>query len=239
MADGHALAVIELCESALSNLETAAGAFDDSDGHLSVLEDRLEDIHFQACKDAGPDPLDLARRLFNLELCSDLGVFWGAAANYAEILGVEGLKEYRRVAEAEWAKVPAWTPNEPPPKWGNYSRIERIMQSLAQASGNVEELVGVMSRDLTAAYNYLRIAEVYREAGRHDHALIWAEKGLQAFPEQIDSRLQEFVAEGYHRRSRHEEAMRLIWGGFLKVPDGARRRKADACRRFAPTRGRA
>jgi uncharacterized Zn finger protein len=75
-----------------------------------------------------------------------------------------------------------------------------------------------MSRDLSHAYCYLRIAEVYREARQLDHALLWAEKGLKAFPEPADARLREFVAEEYHRRGRHEDAMTLIWAAFSERP---------------------
>lgn len=92
------------------------------------------------------------------------------------------------------------------------------MESLARASGEAEELVAVMSRDLSSAYSYLRIAEVYRDAGQHDNALLWAENGLKAFPDHTDARLREFAAEEYHRRSRHAEAMNLVWAEFLERP---------------------
>ena len=38
-----------------------------------------------------------------------------------------------------------------------------------------------------------------------------AERGLRSFPERADSRLREFLAQEYHRRERHDEAMAL-WG---------------------------
>ncbi len=209
LEDGQAAAVIELCESALQRLVAAAGAIDDSDGHLSMLRDRLQDIHFRACQEARPDPVALARRLFDWELQSELDVFYGAAERYAKILGAKGLKEYRQIAEAEWEKVPARTAKKERPEWGRHFRITHIMESLAQASGDTEELVAVMSRDLSHAYSYLKIAEVYREARRHDQALVWAEKGLEAFSERTDGRLREFAAEEYHRRRRHDDAMKL------------------------------
>jgi uncharacterized Zn finger protein len=92
------------------------------------------------------------------------------------------------------------------------------MESLAQESGDLEQLVAVMSRDLSHAYNYLRIAQVYRQARRHDQALEWAEKGLTAFPERTDGRLREFAAEEYHRRRRHDDAMKLMWAEFIERP---------------------
>ena len=92
------------------------------------------------------------------------------------------------------------------------------MESLAQASGDIEQLVAVMSRDLSSAYNYWKIPEVYREARQHDNALLWAEKGLQAFPDHTDGRLREFAAEEYHHRRRHDDAMKLMWAEFSERP---------------------
>ena len=178
LSDGQAAAVIELCESALQSLLGAMQAVDDSDGHFGGLRDRLEDIHYRACEEARPDPVELARRLFQWELHSDFDVFYGAAAQYAKILGAKGMKVYRELAEAEWEKVPARTAKHERSEWGQHFRITHIMESLAQASGDIEQLVAVMSRDLSSAYGYLKIAEVYREARQHDNALLWAEKGL-------------------------------------------------------------
>jgi uncharacterized Zn finger protein len=214
---GMPAGVIELCESALVRLDAAIQQVDDSDGHFGGLRDRLEGIHLRTCEVARPDPAALARRLFKLELSGDFDIFDNAAERYAGVLGPEDLKEYRKIAEAEWRKVPARTASQDR-EFGKHFRITRMMESLAKASGDTDELVAVMSRDLSSAYGYLKIAEVYRDAGRHDEALDWAEKGLAGFPVRPDSRLREFVAEEYHRRRRHEDAMRLIWTDFTDRP---------------------
>jgi len=218
LKDGQSGAVIELCESALQSLLEAVEAIDDSDGHFSMLRDRLQDIHYRACQQARPDPAELARRLFQWEMQSDFDVFYGAAEQYAEILGAKGMKAYRELAETEWAKVPARTAKQQRTEWGQHFRITHIMESLAKASGDVEQLVAVMSHDLSSAYSYQKIAEVYRDARQHDNALLWAEKGLKEFPDRTDSRLREFVAEEYHRLRRHEEAMKLMWAEFVEQP---------------------
>ncbi len=92
-------------------------------------------------------------------------------------------------------------------QYGRRYRITSIMEALARANGDVESLVAIKSRDLSSAYSFLKIAEIYREAGQHDRALEWAERGALAFPDKTDSRLREFLAEEYHRRHRHAEAM--------------------------------
>lgn len=216
--DGQAAAVIELCESALQSLVRASQSVDDSDGHFGDLRDRLQDIHYKACREARPDPVELAGRLFQLELHSEFDAFYGAGARYAKILGSKGMKLYRELAEAEWKKVPARTAKPDRHDSGGHFHITHIMESLARASGDIDQLVAVMSRDLSSPYSYWKIADVYREARQHDNALLWAEKGLKAFPERSDSRLREFAADEYHSRRRHDEAMKLMWAEFSERP---------------------
>jgi len=172
LQDGQSAAVIELCESALQTLLGSIESVDDSDGHFGVLRDRLQDIHYRACQEGRPDPVELAGRLFHWEMHSDFDVFFGAAARYASILGAKGMKAYRELADAEWEKVPMRTAKQERSEWGRHFRISHIMESLAQASGDVEQLVAVMSRDLSNAYSYLRIAEAYREAGQQDKSVL-------------------------------------------------------------------
>jgi len=85
-----------------------------------------------------------------------------------------------------------------------------MMEALARQSDDTESLVEIKRRDLSHAYSFLQIAEIYREAGQHDKALDWTEQGMKSFP-QADSRLVEFLAVEYHRRSRHDDAVTLIW----------------------------
>ena len=55
------------------------------------------------------------------------------------------------------------------------------MESLARVSGDIDELVAIKAKDLSSAYQFLRIAEILLGAGRKDEALTWAERGLTAF----------------------------------------------------------
>ena len=119
-----------------------------------------------------------------------------------------------------------------PEKYGKRFRITHIMETLARQTGDVEAVVAVKKRDLSLAYHYLQIAETYKDARKHDLALEWAERGVKAFPERTDSRLREFLAEEYHRRKRHDEAMALIWAEFAESPilDQYKKLKAHAQR---------
>jgi tetratricopeptide (TPR) repeat protein len=230
LKDGQPAVVIELSEHALRRVEQAIETVDDSDGEMGGLLERLQELHLAACRAGRPDPEELATRLFAWELGDEWDVFHGAPETYADVLGVTGLAGYRRLAQAEWAKVPALGPEsgEGRPYSSRRYRVTSIMESLARAAGDVDELVAVKSRDLSVAYHFFEIAQVCLDAEREDEALDWAERGVRAFPTATDSRLRELLAELYHRRSRHEEAMALIWAEFLEDPSLERYRLLKA-----------
>jgi uncharacterized Zn finger protein len=207
---GNAAAVLELSEYALRCLEDAMNNAMD-DGEMGMLQHRLEDIHLKACRKAKFDQVAMAERLFDWELNGEWGTFWDAGNTHGRVLGKNGMQCYRQMAVAEWDKVKPLKPGEDArDKYGKRSRITHIMENLAGQSGDIEALVAIKSRDLSSSYNFFKIAEVYRKARKGNKALEWAEKGIQIFGEKADSRLQDLLAELYHRRKRHDEAMSLI-----------------------------
>ncbi len=215
LQNGSAEATIELAEYALSSVEESLGGVDDSDGRLGEMLSRLQELHLTACEKARPDPEALAERLFAWEMRTQWDTFYGAASTYADVLGEKGLAVYRQLAEAEWARVPALRAGQKDPEeYGRRFRITSIMESLARATGDIAAVVAIKQKNLSHPYSYLEIAEIYRAAKRRDEAMAWAERGLQAFPDHLDSRLREFLAEEYHRLKRHDEAMALIWAQF-------------------------
>ena len=127
-----------------------------------------------------------------------------AALVYADILGETGLAAYRRLAEAEWAKIPELGPgDEDSDRYDGRHRITSIMAALARAADDFAALVAVKSRDLSLPYAFLEIASLYEGAGEPDLALDWAERGWRAFPgTRQDERLRAFIAEAYQRQGR-------------------------------------
>jgi uncharacterized Zn finger protein len=59
---------------------------------------------------------------------------------------------------------------------------------------------------------------LYKKNRKLKKALEWAEKGVEAFPVNTDSRLREFLANEYHRLERHDDAMRVAWDNFSDRP---------------------
>ncbi len=219
MAKNHAADVVDLSEYFLERLEAQMGMVDDSDGYMSGILAEVQELHHDACVKIKPDPKQLAKKLFEWELHSDWEVFFGAVERYAVVLGKEGLKVYEDLAEKEWKKLPSLVPAQSDQRHEERRfRITSIMEHLAYRTGDIEKLVAVKAKDLSLAYSYLEIAELYKQAGKPDKALEWAENGVQAFPKQTDSRLREFLANEYHKRKRHEDAMRLIWAEFADTP---------------------
>ena len=215
LEEGFAAEVVELSEYALAKIE---GIRDYAvDGTIYSI---LEDLHHEACKRAKPDPEALAKRLFEWELGGDHGTFFAAANTYADVLGESGLAEYRRLAEKEWADVPVLGPDPEnrPRYYGKRDRLADIMQALAYRSGDVEALVAVKSKDLSNSFAYLEIARIYKQANDDDKALEWAEEGAWVFPGGGHPDLRRFLADEYHDRGRHEEAIDLIWTGFAEAP---------------------
>lgn len=220
LENGQANEVIGLTEYALYQAGVALNSLDDSDGAMGEAIFGLQELHFAACRKARPDPEELAARLFDLELNSAWDIFFGAAKRYASILGKKGLAIYRRLANEKWAKIGNLSTKRGLRERDSHVALNlmEIMETLAEMSGNIEELVEIKKCDLSYAYNYLKIAEIYQKAGNKDKALEWAQAGLKAFPTRTDSRLREFLADEYHRRKRHAEALDLIWANFEDHP---------------------
>lgn len=216
LENGHTEEVIGLAEYALYQAGIALNSVDDSDGEMGEAIYSLQELHFEACQQAKPDPEELAARLFDMELNSKWDIFCGAAEIYASILGETGLAAYRRLTNEKWAKIEPFESKRNLRETHSHASLNlvRMMETLAEMSGDIEELVEIKKRDLSYAYHYLQIAELYKNAGNKDKALEWAQAGIKAFPTRTDSRLREFLADEYHIRNRHDDALKLIWANF-------------------------
>lgn len=227
LAEGHALEVLNLTEYTIEKVEAALDEGHDSeDGELRDTLDDLAELHVSACRKALSQSLinhqELAARLLKLEGHFDGEAITHVAETYANVLGEKGLQHYSQLLRSEWDQLPSLAPGEKEPRPGARSRLTRMMESLARQSGDLNFMVAVKSRDLSNVTQFLTIATLYRDAGQFDQALDWAERGLQAFAlEKGDfsfNQLSLFLAEEYHRKARHPEAVALIWKVFRDSP---------------------
>jgi uncharacterized Zn finger protein len=230
---GHAVEAVELIEYCCAAIERAGDRMDDSDGHLGIAFDSLQRLHREACEQADFAPTQLAERLFERMMATDHELFYDAADVYAPLLGEPGRRRYAELVRAEWERLPALRPEDVRYERSAFSavfedegdaerdtrfRITYVMKLLATQSGEPDELVAVLSHDLSSPYSFLGIAEVYAEAGRDDDAIEWAERGVEAFPARGDPRLVKFLAAAWRRRGEHARAAELMWSLYEAHP---------------------
>lgn len=223
LLDADPNALIGLVEHAAELAEEAVNEIDDDGEDFPEVFDALGELHLEACTRARPDPVALAERLFELEMTSEY-VFYQVVRAYADVLGVEGMKAYRARARKAWDRVRPLGPGERDDSDGR-SRITGLMEALAEADGDLEARVEVRRRDLSSSYRFLRIAELYREAGDSAKAVEWAQAGLAAFPGSPDARLRRFLSDEHLRAGRHADALELAWAEFTEHPELERYRR--------------
>ncbi|ONI70922.1 hypothetical protein ALI144C_51060 [Actinosynnema sp. ALI-1.44] len=211
---GFADAAITLAEHALELLESSAERVDDSDGGLSEAIARAEEIHLAACEAGSSDPVELAERLVTRAVSSEYEVFLDVLPEYEKVLGSAGLARYRELVEQAWRKLPPKKPND-------YSArrfvITHLMENLGESSGGADGLIEVLARDVTSAYDVLRIAERLCTDGRDDEALTWLERGLSDF--EADFRLRDLAAKIHVRAGRRDQAGDMLWANFTDRPN--------------------
>jgi len=220
--DGYAAEVQELALHALDCMKNAYNNIDDSDGGAGSEMACWQEIHLCACEEAPPandaEREILANMLFDREIHSEWDEFHGCADKYADFLGQAGMARFRALTEQVWNKLPALKPGEKEDYRSDRYRITSMMESLARASGSVDDLVAIKARDLSRAYYFLQIAEILGKAKRFDEALAWAEKGVAAFAANPDSRLEEYLAELYKQRKEFDKAVSIVWKIFERQP---------------------
>lgn len=213
---------LRLIDHATARIEAAFESIDDSDGHLGSLLDRAREIHLAAATAVRPEPVALARALFHREMNDDFGTFSRAVVDYADLLGERGLTEYRRLAEAEWKKVPT-SPGRRSAAADHSVNVDAVMAILdffAERDGNVEARIALRARDLSSQWSYLQLAEFCLEHGLKDEALRRAEEGLWQFEDdQPDRRLLFFTAGLLTKLKRKADAEAHLWRAFQKAPD--------------------
>lgn len=220
---GHGALALELAERAIDRIESAIESVDDSDGHVGPLLERARDIHLAAARVARPDPTALAGDLFEREMSGDYDTFYRAATLYADVLGEEGLAEYRRLATEAWEKLPPRRGGNGIRQHydfgGNYDRLQGILDAFAAPNGDIDGRVALRTKNLSSPWKYLQLAEFCRSHGREEEALRWVEEGLWVFEdEQPDHRLVLFAAGLLSEAGRKPDALRHLWRAFGKSP---------------------
>jgi hypothetical protein len=218
LAEGFPEAAIEASVYALGLLDEAFGEVDDSGGELREVSMRAQRIHLAACRQARLDPVALGRFLARWALRSDWEIFLGAASDYAEVLGPDGLAEFESVVDEQFLQLPRLAPGDErgASPWPRRFRPTYLKESLAALRG-ADDVVEVIAHDLSSPYQFLRSAQVLAADDRIDDALDWLSRGQAAFGK-ADGRLADLAADLHHRAGRHEQATQLAWQRFTASP---------------------
>jgi uncharacterized Zn finger protein len=217
LKSGRAADAAALADYAMRRGIAAYARTDDSDGAFGDTLRQIAALHLQACRAAKPEAESFGAALFELQMLDDWGFF--NFEDYAPLLADVGLARYRALAEKAWRNVPVREPGAPrEPGTGHYL-ITRIMETLARRDGIPDALIEIKRRDLSHPYAFVEIAQILAAAKRNDEALAWAERGHHAFPNDLDSRLVDFIVHAYHRTKRHDDAAALAWQYFTGHPD--------------------
>src|SRR5208337_4543600 len=219
---------LELAEHAVERIEEASNEIDDSSGHCGDLIGRAVAIHGDAARAVRPEPAQLARALFERETTGDSVAFAGAVKAYADVLGDEGLAEYRRLADEAYAKLPALVARGEGIPFDDH-RLIGILDFFAERDGDVEARIALRAKDLSSTWAYLRLAEFCRNQGRDADALRWAEEGLWRFEDGgLDERLVDLAVDLLTEAGRTNEAEAHLWRAFEKSPTEPLYRKLRA-----------
>jgi hypothetical protein len=216
----HDRLILKLAERAIDRIESAIESIDDSNGECGALLERARDIHIRAARGARPDPVALARDLFERETGDGYGTFDGAAWLYADVLGEAGLAEYRRLATEAWEKLPTLTGCSRQQPQGDYNVLSGILDSFAERDGDVEARIALRAKDLSSPWKYFEFAQFCLKHKGANEALRWAEDGLWTFEDgPSDARLVLFAGNLLMKADRRGEAEAVLKRAFERAPD--------------------
>jgi uncharacterized Zn finger protein len=216
----HDRLLLKLAERAIGRIESAIEFIDDSNGECGALLERARDIHIRAARGARPDPVALARDLYERETGGGYGTFDDAAWLYVDILGEAGLAEYRMLATEAWEKLPPLAGRAQRKAEGDYDGLLEILDRFAERDGDVETRIALRAKDLSSPWKYLELAEFCLKHKGADEALRWAEEGLWTFEDgPSDARLVLFAANLLTKADRRGEAEAVLKCAFERAPD--------------------
>ena len=164
----------------------------------------------------------LARDLLAREVEGQSDTFYGAAPLYADVLGDDGLAEYRRLATAAWEQLPARVGGRRGTDEFSSERyrLKEILDFFAEREGDIDARIAIRTRDLSSPWRYLELAQFLLANGRQQEALGRAEEGLWLFDDDApDKRLVGFTVDLLLREGREADAKARLWHAFERQPD--------------------
>ncbi len=216
---GRGAVVIELADLLRTRLIAALNEMDD-DGCVDALVDRVVAIFHAACRNAKPDPIELAALLFKREVDGDAG-FDDVIAIYADVLGADGQAEIGRLAAEAWAKLKPVKGKRDDRNDGDRlirGRLFDMLDRQAELAGDIAARIRLRQEILGSQPSYLELAEFCEKHGRVKESLDWVEEALFLFESDGDERLFRGVAGILERNGATARARAILWRQFGKKP---------------------
>ncbi|MFE1230463.1 SWIM zinc finger domain-containing protein [Streptomyces sp. NPDC058745] len=199
-ASDRATDAMVLAREAMGLLAGVVERVDDSDGRLGEVGADLADAHHDACREARPDPEELAHWLVTQALDDASDLFDIDPLDYEDPLGDQGMGTLRKHATEAWkAHRSGWAE-------------KHLMQRLAKAGRDIDTVIAVHAADLAPdGQTHLLIARELDTAGRTAEALEWAERGIRETEDlaSVDTALVDHLADRYTRTDRLTDAVTL------------------------------
>ncbi|SFA84668.1 hypothetical protein SAMN05216266_101813 [Amycolatopsis marina] len=191
-----------LARRAVDEISSALGELDDASGAVGAELGRAVTLYARACAAHPPPPDSLADWILGIELD---GPGWPEIhlADFADALGEAGLQRISTTVDALLADGQA--------DGNRLVRAERLHEQVAEATGDVDLLVDILSRKLPRLDVSLKIVRVLRGAGRHSEAIAHAARAFAR-----DKQPQRDAAE-----ESHDEAVALLHDRAGRGPDEA------------------
>ena len=164
--------LVTLLERAVGHVVKVILHADDSDGLIGGLATDLLELHAQACDAGVADPVALGRWMVRFTF-EDQHFFVVDPVRYAAALGERGIATYRSEVTKRCVSVAEQAGVHDRPFAESYA-----LERLAVLDRDVPRLVELLGGDLTAPYQFIRVAEAMVELGDDDAALAWSKRGI-------------------------------------------------------------
>ena len=213
--------LVVLIERAIGRVVKVIHHADDSDGLIGDVARELLDLHGEACDAGVADPIALARWMVKFRF-DDQDLFEADPVRYGKALGEIGVAAFRR--EVQQRRKASGTDS---------FAFKYAEERLAVLDGDTEAIIRLLGGDLTAPYQFIRIAEAMEELKRDDDVLAWATRGAAETSGWQVAQLYDLAAGVQIRRGEQDEVLRLRRQQHNRMPSSSTysllRTAADMC----------
>jgi len=213
LAAGDAARVVPLAALGLERSAEAAGPSACPDDDLVVVAGQFLSLHRRACDAARPDPIELARWVFDFETDYLNREYDGMVFRYLDVLMERGLLFYGKLAEGGW-RLSKREPCSP----AKSARAEAMANNAALLAVDPALMAETSLNWPDSPWAYYNCANRCLKASQPDKAVAWAELGVKAFPDQPYEALHRLLCEEYTRRGQATDALNQAWAMFTCEP---------------------